>query len=137
MRGPYAEHTDVLMLRSRSDSPEGTGTASNVPTSTSSISHSTITPSTSGSGPNSTSAEHHSSDPGPTAGGVIGAIIGAALIVGAVAWLIVRRRRARSAPSTLYLSLHEGEMEQPTPYHLMETPKLYVSVYHFTPATVR
>jgi hypothetical protein len=118
------------MFHPRKDSPEVTGTTSIVPLSTSRISQSTLTPSAS----TPTSTSHHNSDAGPIAGGVIGSLLGVALVIGVVAWYLIRRRRARSAPSTAYLNLHGSENEhwQPMPYpptiERFETPRLYVSV---------
>ncbi|KAH9071170.1 hypothetical protein EDB83DRAFT_320058 [Lactarius deliciosus] len=87
------------------DSPEVTGTASIVPTSTSTAAR-------------STSTSHHSSNAGAIAGGVVGGVIGAALIAGVVVWFAIRRRRARSSPS---MDFQDGEKDQP-PLH---PPKLY------------
>lgn len=127
---PFLLYTHVLMFRPRQDSPEVTGTASTFPMSTSSISRSTLTPSAS----TSTSTSHHNSDAGAIAGGVIGSLLVVALIIGIVARSIIRRRRARSAPSTTYLSLHGSDFEhwQPMPFPpTIETPRLYVSVSLF------
>jgi hypothetical protein len=61
-------------------------------------------------------------------GSIVGGIVGATLIFGILVWF-VRRRRARSAPSTTDTS---GEMERPV-YHpltvMIKTPELYVSLY--------
>jgi len=72
------------------DSPEVTGSASVVPSSTSS-SQSIITSNTS-----SPSSSKSSSNTGAIAGGVVGGIIGVALIAGFVTWFTIRRSRARS-----------------------------------------
>jgi hypothetical protein len=48
-----------------------------------------------------------------------------AAIAAAIAFFAIRRRRARSAPSTEYMS-GGGEMGQPVPYPLTgDTPRLY------------
>jgi len=105
---------NISAAQSIGDSPEVTGTASIVR-----VSQSTLTPSASGSGSSSTSTSHSSSSSGVIAGGVVGGVVGAAMITGVAAWFVVRRRRARSAPSTAYLS---GRGEKPVPYPLT---KLY------------
>ncbi|KAI9455006.1 hypothetical protein BJY52DRAFT_692433 [Lactarius psammicola] len=88
-------------------SPEVTGTASIVPTST--AAQSTLT-------------SNHSSNTGAIAGGVVGGIIGAILIAGVVVWFSIRRRRARSAP---YMDFQGSQKEQP-PHPLSEwAPKFY------------
>ncbi len=93
-------------------SPEVTGTASIVPTSTAA---------------QSTSTSHHSSNAGAIAGGVIGGVIGAVLIAWVVLWFAIRRRRARSGP---YMDFQVNEKEQPPPHPLAEgAPKFYVSLY--------
>ncbi|KAN0140948.1 hypothetical protein V8E53_001392 [Lactarius tabidus] len=116
---------NISQAQAVGDSPEVTGTASNIHMSTSGISHSTLTPSSSTS---TSTSQHHSSDAGAIAGGVIGSLLGAGLIIGVIAWYLIRRRRARSAPSTAYLSLHGSENDhwQPLPYPpTIETPRLY------------
>lgn len=87
----------------RPDSPEVTGTASIIR-----VSQSTLPPSASGSSSSSTSTSHSSSTTGAIPGRVVGGIIGAAVAIEVVAWFVVRYRRARSAPSTAYLS-HRGQ----------------------------
>ncbi|KAI9455011.1 hypothetical protein BJY52DRAFT_366538 [Lactarius psammicola] len=119
---------NISEARLAGDSPEVTGTSSIVPTSTIRVSQSTLTPSgsESGSSSTSTSTSQSSSNAGAIAGGVVGGIIGVALIAGVVAWFVIRRRRARSAPSTAYMSGQGGEMDQPMPYPLtIESPRLY------------
>lgn len=74
-----------------------------------------------------TSTPQTNSNRGGMEGGFIGGIVGVTLISGVVTWFIVRRRRARCAPS---ITDTRGEMEQPTPYPLtIESPRLYVSLY--------
>jgi hypothetical protein len=108
------------------DTPEVTGTASILPSSIK-VSQSTLTPTATGS--SSTSTSHSSSNAGAIAGGVVGGLLGAALIAAVVAWFVIRRRRARSAPSTEYMSGQGGEMGQPVPYPLtVDAPRLYVSI---------
>ncbi|KAH9066330.1 hypothetical protein EDB87DRAFT_1679074 [Lactarius vividus] len=108
------------------DDPEVTGTSTIVPISTNRGPQSTLTPTTSGSGPSSTSTSHSSSNAGAIAGGVVGGIVGVALVAGVAAWFFIRRRRARSAPSTTYMTGQGGDMGQPVPYPLtIETPRLY------------
>lgn len=119
-----SDNWNISLAQAVGDSPEVTGTASTFPMSTSSISRSTLTPSAS----TSTSTSHHNSDAGAIAGGVIGSLLVVALIIGIVARSIIRRRRARSAPSTTYLSLHGSDFEhwQPMPFPpTIETPRLY------------
>jgi len=101
------------------DSPEVTGTVSIFPTSTIGVSQSTLTPSATGTGSSSTPTSHSSSNSGAISGGVIGGFVGVALVAGAVAWF-VRRRRARSAPSAEYMS---GQWGHVAPYPL--TQRLY------------
>jgi hypothetical protein len=50
-----------------------------------------------------------------------------AIIVGVVAWFVVRHQRARSVPSTAYTNGQGDEMMwQPAPYPLsIETPRIY------------
>ncbi|KAI9455007.1 hypothetical protein BJY52DRAFT_692453 [Lactarius psammicola] len=89
-------------------SPEVTGTASIVPTSTAA---------------QSTSTSHHSSNTGAIAGGVVGGVICAVLIAGVVVWFSIRRRRARSVP---HLDFQVDEKEQLPPHLLAEgSPKFY------------
>ena len=112
------------------DFPEITGTAFIVPTSTVGAAQSTLTPSSSASNLSSTSTSHSSSKSGAIAGGVVGGIVaGAAIIVGVVAWFVVRRRHARSTPSNTHMSGQGGEMlGQPVSYPLsIGTPRIYVS----------
>jgi hypothetical protein len=141
-------HTHIFLCHS--DSPEVTGSvvmtsASQFPyspTSLASSSLSTFSPTASrsassptsshtasGSASSSTSTSH-SSNRGEMEGSVVGGIVGATLIFGIVVWF-VRRRRARSAPSTTDTS---DEMEQPVAYQplTIKTPKLYVSLYSLT-----
>ena len=69
-------------------------------------------------------------------GGVVGGIVGAALIAGIVAWFTIRRRRARSAPSTGYIDGKGNMGGIAVPYPLtIETPRLYVRVF-FSPGHV-
>ncbi|KAF8261132.1 hypothetical protein EI94DRAFT_1746644 [Lactarius quietus] len=109
------------------DSPEVTGTSSTSTStampSTSASSHSTSSssPSTLSSSPStlssSISTPHQTSKVGAHAGGVVGGIVGAALIAGVVLWFAFRRRRAHSAV---------GEKELPPPQPLAEeVPRLY------------
>ncbi|KAI9455010.1 hypothetical protein BJY52DRAFT_1282222 [Lactarius psammicola] len=88
-------------------SPEVTGTASIVLTSTSEVAQSTTT-------------SHHSSNAGVIAGGVIGGAIGATLIAGVVFWFAIRRRRTRYA----------AIRNRPLPHSLAEgAPRFDVSLY--------
>ena len=91
------------------DAPEVTGTSSIVPISTSRVSKS-------------------SSNAGAIAGGVVGGVFGMALITGVVAWLFVRRRRARSPPSDMG-GQREGMVQPVTVAYpsTIGTPRLYVS----------
>jgi hypothetical protein len=105
------------------DSPEITGSASNVPTSTKN-SQSTFTPQTTSPSSNSSNS---SSKGGAIAGGVTGGIAGAALIAVVVAWITVRRRRARSALSAVAFydqsDMGHGAILYPT---VASAPRLYV-----------
>ncbi|KAF8262487.1 hypothetical protein EI94DRAFT_1743527 [Lactarius quietus] len=104
---------NMTLAQLAGDSPEVTGTASIIPTSTSEA-----TPNTSSS---LTSSPHHTSNAGAIAGGVVGGIVGAVLIAGFVLWFAFRRRRARSVPSA-----YMGEKELPPPQNLAElAPKIY------------
>lgn len=104
------------------DSPEITGSASNVPTSTKN-SQSTFTPQTTSPSSNSSNS---SSKGGAIAGGVTGGIAGAALIAVVVAWITVRRRRARSALSAVAFydqsDMGHGAILYPT---VASAPRLY------------
>jgi hypothetical protein len=117
----------TVLIGSIIDSPEVTGSASNVPSSTSN--HSTITPGT--SSPASSSSSKSNSNAGAIAGGVIWGIAGGALIAGLVAWFTIRRRR-RHAPSADYIS-SQGSDIGTTPMsmpHSMDAGRLrlYVSL---------
>jgi len=112
---------NMSLAESVGDSPEVTGSVSVFPISTSGASQSTQTLSSVSSSPTSTS--HSSSNSGAVAGGVVGGVVGVTLIAGIVAWFVLRRRRARLAPSSEYMSGQLGEMGQPEPYPL--TQKLY------------
>lgn len=107
------------------DTPEGTGSASNVPTSTRN-SQSTVTPQTASSASSSASSSSSkgSSNTAAIAGGVVGGVVGAVLIAGIVAWFTIRRRRAREPPSTAYM----GQAAVPYPLTI-ETPRLYVRMF--------
>ena len=108
------------MLLVVTDSPEITGSASNVLTSTRN-SQSTFTPQTTSSPSNS------SSKGGTIAGGVVGGIAGAALIAGVMAWTITRRRRARSALSTAVIDDQSDMGRGAVPYPIVaDVPRLYV-----------
>ena len=108
------------------DSPEVTGTASNVLTASSTTeAFQTSSPSS------STFASHHSPNTGAIAGGIVGGVIGAALLAGFVLWFVLRRRRARSVPPAS-MDFQGGEKEHPTSPPLPEGAlKLYVSVLPF------
>ncbi|KAI0306316.1 hypothetical protein B0F90DRAFT_732901 [Multifurca ochricompacta] len=104
------------------------GTAPLISTSTRAT-QSTLSPGATSPVPStqSNSSSKSSSNAGAIAGGVVGGVVGAALIAGIVVWFVIRRRRARSAPSTTYMSGQGGDMSQVTsPYPLfIESPKLY------------
>jgi len=82
---------DITLAQSVGEFPEVTG----------STSISSIIP---------TSTSHHTANTDAIAGGVVGGIVGTALIAGVVFWSVLRRRRARSVPSS-----DMGEKEQPPP----------------------
>jgi len=112
------------MLLAVTDSPEITGSASNVLTSTR-ASQSTFTPQTTPSPSNS------SSKGGTIAGGVVGGIAGAAL-AGIMAWTIIRRRRARSALSTVVIDNQSDLGRGAVPYSIVaDVPRLYVRIFSF------
>ena len=106
------------------DSPEVTGSAYNVPSSTSN--QSTITP-----GATSPASSSSNSNTGAIAGGVVGGVVGVALIVGLVAWFAIRRKR-HHAPSADYISSQESDMAV-VPYPIdVARPKLYVRILFFS-----
>jgi hypothetical protein len=116
----------TVLIGSITDSPEVTGSASNVPSSTSN--RSTITPGTSSP---ALSSSKSNSNAGAIAGGVAGGVAGVALIAGLVAWFTIRRRR-RHAPSADYISGRGSSDMGVVPYP-MDTwrPRLYVSLIFF------
>ncbi|KAI0263342.1 hypothetical protein BC834DRAFT_308983 [Gloeopeniophorella convolvens] len=107
------------------DLPEVTGTAA--------FSSSTSAPQSTGSNAPSPStspasdSSGHKSHAGAIAGGVVGGLIAAALIAGAAAWFIIRRRRAQSAPSAAFASAGGPQMGQSfSPFSpSSETPRYY------------
>ncbi|KAF8503279.1 hypothetical protein F5888DRAFT_970217 [Russula emetica] len=102
------------------DSPEVTGSASNVPSST--RGQSTIAPGTSSRA--SSSSSKSNSNTGAIAGGVVGGVVGVALIAGLVAWFTIRRRQ-RHAPSADHIS-NQGSDMGVVPYPMdIVRPKLY------------
>jgi hypothetical protein len=105
------------MLGLLADSPEVTGTAP-------------IAISTSKSQSNSTGG----SNVAEIVGGVAGGIIGTALIAGIVIRFIIRRRRARSAPSDEFRIDGQSDMGQAAAPHplTIETPRIYVSSFLFS-----
>ena len=112
-------------IGSITDSPEVTGSASNVPSSTSTGNHSTVTP-----GTYSPASSKSNSNAGAIAGGVVGGVVGVALIAGFVVRFITRRRR-RHAPSADYISGQGSDMSAvPYPMDIVR-PKLYVSPFFF------
>jgi hypothetical protein len=116
------------ILGSVTDTPEGTGTATNVQSSTRN-SQSTVTPQKTTSAVSSSSSKG-SSNTAAIAGGVVGGIVGAALIAAVVAWFTIRRRRARSAPSAVYGDGRGYMGQAAVPYPLaLETPRLYVRFF--------
>ena len=103
--------------------PEVTGSASNVPSSTSSI--------TPGTSSRASSSSKSSSNTGAIVGGVIGGVAGVAVITGLVAWFTIRRRR-RHAPSADYIS-GQGSNMGVAPHAMdVRRPKLYVSLYFYS-----
>ncbi|KAI9459401.1 hypothetical protein BJY52DRAFT_366461 [Lactarius psammicola] len=119
----FGDNWNISEAQRVGDSPEVTGTALIVATSTSEVTKSTITPDTSSS---STPISDHSSNTGAIAGGVVGGIIAVALIAGVVLWFVIRRRRARSVPSAPYEDPQGSEKEQLPPHPLAEgTLKIY------------
>jgi len=108
------------LAQSAGDSPEVTGSASNVPSSTSN--QTTITPGTSSRA--SSSSSKSNSNAGAIAGGVVGGIVGVALIAGLVAWFTILRRR-RHAPSADYISSQGSDMGVVSYPTDIGRPKLY------------
>jgi len=121
-----ADSWNITAAQLTGDSPEVTGTAATVPTSTKN-SQSTVTPQTTSDAPDSSnSSSKGSSNTGAIAGGVVGGVIGAAIIASLVSWFTIRRRRASSAPSAAYIDGQSGMGEATAPYPLgIETPRLY------------
>ena len=113
-------------IGSITDSPEVTGSASNVPSSTNT--QSTITPGASSPASSSSSSSKSHSNAGAIAGGVVGGVIGVALIIGLMAWFRIRRRR-RYAPSADYTSGKGSDMGVVPVLMDVGTPKLYVSLF--------
>ncbi|KAN0116651.1 hypothetical protein V8E52_005795 [Russula decolorans] len=110
---------NASLAQSAGDSPEVTGSASNVPSSTNN--QSTITP---GASSPASSSSKSNSNAGAIAGGVVGGVVGLALIAGLVAWFRIRRGR-RHAPSTDYISSQGSDMGA-VPYPMdVGKPKLY------------
>jgi len=94
----FANESQLLfILGSVADSPEVTGSASDI-VATSTNGQTTLTPQNT-SFPSASSSFKGSTNTGAIAGGVLGGIFGAALIAGIVLWFTIRRRRARSALS--------------------------------------
>ena len=122
----------LRMLGPVTDSPEVTSGAPIVPTSTRKD-QSTISPmplssiSPSSSDPSSKS----SSNAGKIAGGVVGGLAVAALIAGIVFWFIIRRRRARTAPSSeFYIDGQSGTRREAAPYSsTIEALRAYVRLF--------
>ena len=116
----------TVLIGSITDSPEVTGSASNVPSST--INHSTFTPGVT----SSSSSFKSNSNAGAIAGGVVGGVAVVALIAGLVAWFTIRRRR-RHAPSADYISSQGSDMGV-VPYPMdVGRPKLYVRRFFAQP----
>ena len=107
------------------DSPEVTGSASIFPTSTKN-SQSTFTPqASSSSSVSSNSSRKGNSNIGPISGGTAGGIAVATLIAAIVSCITIRRRRARSV-----------QVAVTYPLTMIETPKLYVRTFSFSPGYV-
>ncbi|KAH9993792.1 hypothetical protein BJV77DRAFT_996908 [Russula vinacea] len=105
---PASSYWNATEAQLTGDSPEVTGSASVSP---SLVGGGTTTTSKTSSSP-VPSAFRGSSNTGAIAGGVVGGIIGVALITGFAAWFTIRRRRARSPrpPSVDYFGGQESEM---------------------------
>ena len=125
-----ASEPNVVLIGSITDSPEVTGSAYNVPSST--TTQSTITSGTSSTALSSKSNSNASA----IAGGVVGGVVTVALITGLVAWFTIRRRR-RHAPSAYYISGQGSDMDMAVvPYPTdVARPKLYVRIFFFRLAT--
>ncbi|KAF8503278.1 hypothetical protein F5888DRAFT_1903811 [Russula emetica] len=98
---PQSGYWNESLAQIVGDSPEVTGSASNVPSST--RGQSTIAPGT------SSRVSSSSSKSNSNAGAIVGGVVGVALIAGLVAWLTIRRRRRR-APSAEYISGQGSDM---------------------------
>ncbi len=109
------------------DSPEVTGSASNVPSSTSN--QSIISSKTSSPVPSSSKSN---SNAGAIAGGIVGGVVGVALIAGLVTWFTIRRWR-RYAPSAEYFSGQGSDMGVVGYPMDIGTPKLYVCLFSAWP----
>jgi hypothetical protein len=119
----------AVLIGCITDSPEVTGGAFYVPSSTSY--QSTITPGTSSpaSSPSSSSLSKSNSNAGSLAGGVVGGIVGVALIAGLVARFTIIRRR-RHALSADHIRDQGSNMGGVVPYPMNTLrPKLYVSLF--------
>ena len=130
--GAYSCHLNTSFInctyRFITDSPEVTGSASNVPSSTSN--QPTITPGTSSpsSKSNSNAGAITGGIVGDAVGGIIGGIVGVALIAGLMTWFTIRRRR-RCTPSADYISSQGSDMGV-VPYPMdIGRPKLYVRLF--------
>jgi hypothetical protein len=137
--GAYSCHLNTSFInctyRFITDSPEVTGSASNVPSSTSN--QPTITPGTSSPASSSSSPSSKSNSNagaitggivGDAVGGIVGGIVGVALIAGLMTWFTIRRRR-RCTPSADYISSQGSDMGV-VPYPMdIGRPKLYVRLF--------
>lgn len=109
------------------ESPEVTGSASNVPSSTSSYQSTVVRGTTSPK-----SSFKSNSNSGATTGSEVGGVVVVALIAGLAAWFTIRRRRRRRhAPSADYISSQGSDIAAvPYPMDLVR-PKLYVRLFFF------
>ena len=118
----------LCILGTGTDLPEVTGSASVVPSSTSG------TQSTNTSSP--VASSRGSSDTAVIAGGVVGGVVGIALVISFVAWLTIRRGHARAAPPMEHSGGLMSDMAVVPYSQATKKPRLYVGLFYL-PATAR
>ncbi|KAG1745472.1 uncharacterized protein EDB91DRAFT_150656 [Suillus paluster] len=92
-------------------------------TSTTTTGFTTTPTGSSTAGTGSSTPTSRSSNVGAIAGGVVGGIVGFGVIAGPAAWLFIRRRRSRKAPSVPYS--HQPFMTQPPLRYDPENPSTF------------
>lgn len=87
-----------------------------------------------GAGASSTAAvAKKSSNAGAIAGGVVGGVVVIGIIAALLTWFIMRRRRARVAPSAAYGSVYTPSMPPGSPPPMSQHATEYNSVYSASP----